>query len=104
MDNTRTMPRAVPPSSLGDFHQTGLGTLAGSGAFGGLVCQGLPTRQIADRLHLTTDTVQDHLKSAFDRTGVHSRGELVATILQRDYLPRAIAGDPLSASGAFAAR
>ena len=69
----------------------------------GLVCQGLPTRQIADRLHLTTDTVQDHLKSVFDRTGVHSRGELVATIFQRDYLPRAIAGDPLGRSGAFAA-
>ncbi|HUZ54004.1 MAG TPA: helix-turn-helix transcriptional regulator [Streptosporangiaceae bacterium] len=68
-----------------------------------LVCQGLPTRQIADRLHLSADTVQDHLKSVFDRTGVHSRGELVATILQRDYLPRAIAGDPLSRSGAFAA-
>jgi DNA-binding CsgD family transcriptional regulator len=69
----------------------------------GLVCQGLPTRQIADRLHLTTDTVQDHLKSVFERTDVHSRGELVATILQRDYLPRAIAGDPLGRSGAFAA-
>jgi DNA-binding CsgD family transcriptional regulator len=69
----------------------------------GLVCQGLPTRQIADRLHLTTDTVQDHLKSVFDRTGVHSRGELVAAILQRDYLPRAVAGDPLGRSGAFAA-
>ena len=67
----------------------------------GLVCQGLPTRQIADWLHLTTDTVQDHLKSAFRKTGVHSRGELVATILQRDYLPRAIAGVPLTRSGAF---
>jgi hypothetical protein len=48
--------------------------------------------------------VQDHLKSVFDRTGVHSRGELVATILKRDYLPRAVAGDSLSRSGAFAAR
>jgi DNA-binding CsgD family transcriptional regulator len=66
-----------------------------------LVCQGLLTRQIADRLYLTTDTVQDHLKSVFDKTGVHSRGELVATILQRDYLPRAIAGVPVSRSGAF---
>ena len=56
----------------------------------GLVCQGLPTRQIAGRLHLTTDTVQDHLKSVFDRTDVHSRGELGATILQRDYLPRGV--------------
>ncbi len=69
-----------------------------------LVCQGLPTRQIASQLHLTTDTVQDHLKSVFERTSVHSRGELVALILQRDYLPRAAAGDPLSPPGAFAVR
>jgi len=64
-----------------------------------MVCLGLPTRQIAGQ---TTDTVQDHLKSVFDRTCVHSHGELVALILQRDYLPRAAAGDPLSPSGAFA--
>ena len=50
-----------------------------------LVCRGLPTREIASRLHLTTDTAQDHLKSVFDRTGAHSRGELVATVLQRSY-------------------
>jgi hypothetical protein len=47
--------------------------------------------------------VQDHLKSVFDRTGVHSRGQLVAAILQRDYLPHLIAGDPLSPAGAFVA-
>src|SRR5260370_24493065 len=68
----------------------------------GLVCQGLPTRLIADRLHLTTDTVQDHLKSAFDPTAVHRPRELVATIFQPDYLPRAIAGGPRSPSGAVA--
>jgi hypothetical protein len=39
-----------------------------------LVCQGMSTRQIASRLHLTADTVQDHLKSVFDRSGVHSGG------------------------------
>jgi|HubBroStandDraft_6_1064221.scaffolds.fasta_scaffold108184_3 DNA-binding CsgD family transcriptional regulator len=70
----------------------------------GLVCQGLSTRRIADRLHLTSDTVQDHLKSVFDRTSVHSRGELVAAILQRDYLPHAMAGDPLNRQGAFTPR
>ena len=68
-----------------------------------LVCQGMSTRQIAGQLHLTADTVQDHLKSVFDRTGVHSRGQLVATIFQRDYLPHAIAGHPLSPAGAFRA-
>ena len=68
-----------------------------------LVCQGMSTRQIAGRLHLTADTVQDHLKSVFNRTGVHSRGQLVATIFERDYLPRAIAGDPVNPAGAFTA-
>ncbi|HEX9554779.1 MAG TPA: helix-turn-helix transcriptional regulator [Streptosporangiaceae bacterium] len=68
-----------------------------------LVCQGMSTRQIAGQLHLTADTVQDHLKSVFDRTGVHSRGQLVATIFERDYLPHAIAGDPLNPAGAFTA-
>ncbi len=68
-----------------------------------LVCQGMSTRQIAGRLHLTADTVQDHLKSVFDRTGVQSRGQLVATIFEHDYLPHAMAGDPLNAAGAFTA-
>jgi DNA-binding CsgD family transcriptional regulator len=66
-----------------------------------LVCQGLPTRQIAAQLHLTADTVQDHLKSVFDKTGVRSRGALTAAILQRDSLPRALAGASLTKSGAF---
>jgi DNA-binding CsgD family transcriptional regulator len=69
-----------------------------------LVCQGMSTRQIAGRLHLTADTVQDHLKSVFDRTGVHSRGQLVATIFKRDYLPHAIAGDPLHSARRFHGR
>jgi DNA-binding CsgD family transcriptional regulator len=39
------------------------------------------------------------LKSIFDKTGVSSRRELVAVILQEHYLPRALAGKPLSAVG-----
>lgn len=71
-------------------------------ALTGLVCQGLSTREIATRLHLTQNTVQDHLKSVFNKTGVHSRRELVATILKQDYLPRAKTRQPIGHSGFFA--
>jgi DNA-binding CsgD family transcriptional regulator len=67
-----------------------------------LVCRGLSTRELADRLHITPNTLQDHLKSIFDKTGVSSRRELVAAILQEQYLPRAMAGQRLAPSGFFA--
>jgi DNA-binding CsgD family transcriptional regulator len=66
-----------------------------------LVCRGLSTHQMAERLHITANTIQDHLKSIFDKTGVSSRRELVATILQEQYLPRAMTGRPLGPSGFF---
>jgi len=68
----------------------------------GLVCRGLSTREIGERLHITPNTVQDHLKAIFDKTGVRSRRELVTAILTEQYLPRALTGQPLGASGFFA--
>ncbi|HZV49543.1 MAG TPA: helix-turn-helix transcriptional regulator [Candidatus Dormibacteraeota bacterium] len=66
-----------------------------------LVCRGLSTREIAERLYITMNTVQDHLKSIFDKVGVRSRRELVASILQEQYLPRAMARQPVGPSGFF---
>ena len=40
------------------------------------VLAGLSTRQISARLHITTYTVQDHLKAIFTKLGVTSRGDL----------------------------
>jgi len=37
---------------------------------------GLSTREISSRLHISTYTVQDHLRAVFSKVGVNSRGEL----------------------------
>jgi DNA-binding CsgD family transcriptional regulator len=45
-----------------------------------LVAQGLPSAAIAARLHLSTYTVQDHLKAIFEKLDVSNRGALVARL------------------------
>jgi DNA-binding CsgD family transcriptional regulator len=50
-----------------------------------LVGQGLSTRQIADRLHVSSYTVQDHLKSIFAKSGTSSRGDLIARLFFEHY-------------------
>jgi DNA-binding CsgD family transcriptional regulator len=72
-------------------------------AVSGLVFQGQSTKSISQRLHIAEHTVQDHLKSIFDKTGVRSRRDLVATVFRERYLPRMKAGDARSPSGYFAA-
>jgi DNA-binding CsgD family transcriptional regulator len=45
-----------------------------------LVVAGLETSAIAKRLFISSHTVQDHLKSVFDKVGIHSRRELLARL------------------------
>ena len=59
-----------------------------------LVAKGLSTNDIGQRLHLSAYTVQDHLKSIFDKTGAGSRGELVARLFFDHYAPRLLNAEP----------
>jgi DNA-binding CsgD family transcriptional regulator len=52
------------------------------------VLHGASTAQIAHALGVSPHTVQQHLKSVFDKTGVRSRSELSGTIFFSHYEPR----------------
>jgi DNA-binding CsgD family transcriptional regulator len=53
-----------------------------------LCMQGRSTKEMAATMHVSPYTVQDHLKSIFDKTGVRTRNELVGQIFLENYCPR----------------
>ena len=70
-----------------------------------LVLDGLPTREIANRLFISERTVETHLANIFDKFDVHSRSELVDSLHHRKPLNRKpLNGKPRAAGDAHTSR
>ena len=67
-----------------------------------LVVRGFSTAEISQAFHISANTVQDHLKAIFEKTGVRSRRELVGHLFAQQYQPRIEAGHGLDTTGWFA--
>ena len=66
-----------------------------------LVARGLSTAEIAETFHISSNTVQDHLKAIFEKVGVRSRRELVGQLFAEQYQPRIASGRGLDVNGWF---
>lgn len=66
-----------------------------------LVVRGLSTAEISETFHISSNTVQDHLKAIFEKVGVSSRRELVGQLFAQHYQPRIAASRALDANGWF---
>jgi DNA-binding CsgD family transcriptional regulator len=63
------------------------------------VSRGHSTVEIASTFHISSNTVQDHLKAIFEKVGVRSRRELVGQLFAEHYQPHIAAGRNLDTNG-----
>ncbi len=66
-----------------------------------LLARGLSRAELAETLVLSPHTVEDHVKSLYEKLGVASRQELVARVFLDEYLPEVARKTPLTSRGRF---
>jgi DNA-binding CsgD family transcriptional regulator len=78
----------APPADVAALIGQGHGLSTRESQVAALTARGLSTAEMAQRLHISANTVQDHLKSIFDKTGTRNRRELVSRIFIEEHAPR----------------
>jgi DNA-binding CsgD family transcriptional regulator len=91
-DRTAVIIEAAGPAVIAPLIVEGFGLSDRERQIVPLVLRGASTQEIARALRLSPLTVQDHLKSIFDKMGVRSRRELAGRIFFDHYFP-ALVGD-----------
>jgi DNA-binding CsgD family transcriptional regulator len=66
-----------------------------------LLARGLSRAEMAETLVVSPYTVEDHVKSLYEKLGVASRQELVARVFLDEYLPEVVRQTPLTSRGHF---
>jgi len=66
-----------------------------------LLARGLSRAELAETLVVSPHTVEDHVKSLYEKLGVASRQELVARVFLDEYLPEVAQRTPLTSRGRF---
>ena len=69
-----------------------------------LLARGLSRAEMAEALVLSPHTVEDHVKSLYEKLGVASRQELVARVFLDEYLPEVARQTPLDVARALRPR
>ena len=97
----RGRPRAATGARSATVRLEAFGATAREREVATLLARGLSRAEMAETLVISPHTVEDHVKSLYEKLGVASRQELVARVFLDEYLPEVVRQTPLTSRGRF---